>query len=226
MSAMKRIAASLFVIVMVLAVIGTVSLGAADTYPAPTLQSPESGTLVTIGDITFSWSAEAEANYYLLESSTDQVDWSVFSTSQPSFLTATSWTLSSSELNSKVYTTDKADTFYWKVRTLSGPYNNYSPYSSTWNFSVLKTPWGWIDANYWNAITSSSTDNQTQLESMASYSALGSWTTTRLQAWNSIYTAITSLSSVQLVWSDRSDDSQPTPVAFASRYKIQISVRI
>ncbi len=227
----KKITASLFVLVLALVVVGTTSICAATTYPAPELQSPQNGLIVTIDSITFSWNAASEANYYMLEKSTNQVDWAVFSTNQPSFITATSWTMSEDDLYYLVYTSgDKADTFYWRVRALSGPYNNYSPYSSTWSFNVLKTPPAFIDVNYWNGMTSA--DQATYawgeaafwelINSMAS-NPLGGWGSPNLQYWGSSYTAVTTLHSFPLVWSDRSDDSQLTPVAFADFYRIQIS---
>ncbi len=229
---MKKIAASLFVLVLALAVVGTTSVCTATTYPAPQLQSPQNGLIVTIGSITFSWNAVTDANYYMLAESPDQVDWTVFSTNQPSFIHATSWTLSEEDLNYLVYVAAGGwqDTFYWKVSAVCGPYTTLSPDSSVWSFHVLKTPPAFIDVNYWNGMTSADpatyawgeTAFWELINSIAS-GPLGGWGSPDRLYWGSNYTAVTTLHSFPLVWSDRSDDSQLTPVAFADFYRIQIS---
>jgi uncharacterized repeat protein (TIGR01451 family) len=230
MNTNKKITASLFVLVLVLAVVGTTSICAVTTYPAPQLQSPQNGVIVTIGPITLSWNAVPEANYYMLVKSSNQVDWANFSVSQPSSIYATSWTLSADDLYDHVYSFDKQDTFYWKVTAVCGPYLAFSPDSSIWSFHVLKTPPAFIDVNYWNGMTSADPATYAWgeaafwelINSMAS-NPLGGWGSPNLQYWGSSYTAVTTLHSFPLVWSDRSDDSQLTPVAFADFYRIQIS---
>jgi PGF-pre-PGF domain-containing protein len=227
---MKKITVSLFVLVLALAVVGTTSMCTATTYPAPELQSPQNGSIVTIDSITLSWNAVSEANYYMLVKSSNQVDWANFSTSQPSSIYATSWTLSEDDLYDHVYSFDKQDTFYWKVTAVCGDYLTFSPDSSIWSFSVLKVPIAFIDVDYWNGRTDADPATYAWgevafwelINSMAS-GPLGGWGSPDLQYWGSSYIAVTTLNSVPLIWSDRNDDSQQTPVAFADFYRVQIS---
>jgi hypothetical protein len=216
----KKITASLFVLVLALFVVGTASICAATTYPAPELQSPQNGAVVTISPITFSWGSVPEAVYYILvNTSATGGDSAIFSIHEPSFITATSWTWSEEDLNDVVYN-NKRDTFYWKVTALCGTYLTYSPDSSIWSFNVLKWPAAWIDQNYWNGITE--TDDPALWESMAS-GPLGGWQSPDRGHWSSNDIAVTTLHSVPLIWSDYSDDSQQTPVAFADLYRVQLS---
>jgi len=231
MAKMKKIA-SLFVLVLALAVLGTISVCTATTYPAPELQSPSNGEIVTIGSVTFSWSAVTDAQYYVLTKTSATGDgWdSIFSIHENSFLTDTSWTLPSDDLHDLVYTGGHQDTFYWHVFAYCGTYLAHSANSSIWSFSVLKIPVAFIDVNYWNGITESDPATYAwgeaafwQLVNSMASDPLGGWGSPELKYWSSADLAVTTLHSVPLIWSDRNDDSQLTPVAFADRYQVQIS---
>ncbi len=95
---------------------------------------------------------------------------------------------------------------------------------------MLKIPIAFIDVDYWNGMISSSPETYAWgetafwefINSIASGS-LGGWGSPDRQYWGSGSGAITTLHSFPLMWSDRNDDSQLTPVAFADFYRVQIS---
>jgi PGF-pre-PGF domain-containing protein len=227
---MKKVTASLLVLVLALVVAGTANfcaaLGEGGSPPAPQLVSPPNGTLVTIDSLTLKWNAIPHADSYdvsyIRETDKNQgLDlWAAFEVGTPNLsqcLSSTEYTISKEYLrDTMVYNLAYDDTFYWRVQAhvdmvYYWPHSS-SPYSEEWCFHVLKWPAAWIDNNYWDDYWEIIWDN-----------SLLPRTLTGPCYWGSDMIPTTTSHTPHLSWTDRYTDERQKPVSFADRYRVQLS---
>lgn len=226
---MIRVKISLFALTLTLVIIGTASVCAAVSPPAPQLNSPPNGAVVTIDSITLKWSAIPHDTGYYWVSYARSENMDLWMAPPISRIHGTECTLSKEYLRDMMVYNGPSDTFYWRVvAEVDVAYywpESWSPYSDAWFFNVLKWPAAWIDNNYWECYTS---DNDDSLEWIDSQTYLGllSWGSPDPGWWGPVgegVIPITVSPIAQLSWSDRSTDEQQKNVTFADYYRVQLA---
>ncbi len=228
---MMRAKIGLLALTLTLVIIGTACVCAAVSPPAPQLNSPPNGAVVTIDSINFVWGEVPHANGYYWISYVRAEDkeedwWAAFPNNR---VYGTEYTVPKEYLrDTMVYNwASPSDTFYWRVISeVDVAYywpESWSPYSDAWCFNVLKWPAAWIDNNYWECYT---LDDGLEWIDSQTYLGLLPWGSPDPGWWEPAgegVTPITVSPTARLSWSDRGTDEQQKNVAFADYYRVQLA---
>lgn len=220
---------SIFAFILVFIILGTASVYAAVSPPAPELRSPSDGALLTIEQITFKWNTipHDSGYYWFAWSRAENPDW--WFGPDNNRVQGTEYTLSKEYVRDMMVYNGNSDTFYWHViAEVSCVYyfpESWSPYSDAWSFNVLKWPAAWIDENYWECYIHDYDDTVKSIDGQK-YSSLLSYGSPDTGWWDSVgndKVPVTVSTSVHLCWTDRSFDERQKNVTFADYYRVQIA---
>jgi hypothetical protein len=203
----------------------------ADILTLPQLVSPQDGTVIVVGPLTFSRNpAVVSAGDSIIEQQL-QVNYSMggwgYMFFEPNGIDSQ---YTASESNIQGFLSEHQDTVQWKVYVVGlydSIYGNTSP--QTWSFNILKVPSPWVDNNSWAFSVGysggqiPSMDYQTFLQDNSSNIVAVSsgywWPLNTLLA--SVY--VTLSPQPTLCWTNWQSDNQLTPVDFATNYRVQVS---
>ena len=228
---MIRVKIGLLAFTLTLVIIGTVCVGAAVSPPAPQLNSPPNGAVVTIDSINFVWDEvpHTSGHYWISYVRAERLEdewWAAFPNNR---VYGTEYTVPKEYLRDTMvyHGVSPSDTFYWRVISeVDVAYywpESWSPYSDAWCFNVLKWPAAWIDNNYWECYT---WDDSLEWIDSQIYLGLLPWGSPDLGWWEPAgegVIPITVSPTAQLSWSDRGTDEQQKNVAFADYYRVQLA---
>lgn len=228
---MIRVKIGLLAFTLTLVIIGTACVGAAVSPPAPQLNSPPNGAVVTIDSINFVWDEvpHTSGHYWISYVRAERLEdewWAAFPNNR---VYGTEYTVPKEYLRDTMvyHGVSPSDTFYWRVISeVDVAYywpESWSPYSDAWCFNVLKWPAAWIDNNYWECYT---WDDSLEWIDSQTYLGLLSWGSPDPGWWEPAgegVIPITVSPTAQLSWSDRGTDEQQKNVAFADYYRVQLA---
>lgn len=228
---MIRVKIGLLAFTLTLVIIGTACVGAAVSPPAPQLNSPPNGAVVTIDSINFVWDEvpHTSGHYWISYVRAERLEdewWAAFPNNR---VYGTEYTVPKEYLRDTMvyHGVSPSDTFYWRVISeVDVAYywpESWSPYSDAWCFNVLKWPAAWIDNNYWECYT---WDDSLEWIDSQIYLGLLPWGSPDLGWWEPAgegVIPITVSPTAQLSWSDRGTDEQQKNVAFADYYRVQLA---
>jgi hypothetical protein len=204
----------------------------ADIVTLPQLVSPQNGTTIVVGPLTFSWTPAVVSTgdsvieqQVQINSSMGGGTWGyIFSEPNGS---DSKYTWPESGVQGLV--SEGLDTIQWRVYVVSvygSMFRNTSP--QTWSINILKPPYPWVDDNSWAFSVEytggqiPSMNYQTFLQDNSSAAAVNSGYWAPLD--NPLSRVYVTLSSQPtLCWTNWQTDNQPTPVDFATNYRVQVS---
>jgi hypothetical protein len=203
----------------------------ADSQTPPQLASPQDGTVIVVGPLTFSWTQAVPAPG---DSVIEQELLTNFSMGGWGYIlfepngSDSQYTASESAIQG--FLSEHQDMVQWKVSVLYLYYSNYPVDSpQVWSFNILKVPSPWVDNNSWAFSVDysggqiPSMDYQTFLQDNGSALVAVSsgywWPLNTLLA--GVY--VTLSSQPTLCWTNWQSDNQLTPVDFATSYRVQVS---